>query len=86
MCPLSPVECIGHHSLLMVAKVAVIRCGVLVRDKIERRAEYRVVAYSDEHWKLLRDLRQEAKRIMESLIAMGLAPRSSVVVAPVTVQ
>ncbi|BES82058.1 nucleotidyltransferase domain-containing protein [Pyrodictium abyssi] len=46
----------------------------MARDKVERRAEYRVVVYDDEHWRLLRDLRQEAKRIMEPLILMGLAP------------
>ena len=44
------------------------------RDKVERRAEYRVVVYDDKQWKLLADLRQEAMRIMEALVAMRLAP------------
>ncbi len=42
------------------------------REKVERRGEYRVVVYDEARWRLLRELRAEAERIMEALYSMGL--------------
>ena len=42
------------------------------REKVERRGEYRIVVYDDARWRLLRELRREARRIMEALASMGL--------------
>ncbi len=44
------------------------------REKVERRGEYRVVVYDESRWRLLRELRGEAERIMEALASMGLRP------------
>ncbi|ABM80741.1 nucleotidyltransferase domain-containing protein [Hyperthermus butylicus] len=46
----------------------------MVREKVERRGEYRYVVYDDEHWRLLGQLREEAARIMKPLREAGLAP------------
>lgn len=46
---------------------------VVPREKLERRGEIRVVVYDDAHWRLLRELRGEAVRIMEALSRMGIA-------------
>lgn len=45
----------------------------MVREKLERRGEIRVVVYDERHWRLLDGLRREAARIMEALSGMGLA-------------
>ena len=45
----------------------------MVREKIERRAEHRVVVYDERRWALLRKLREEATRIMKSLMEAGIA-------------
>ncbi|AEM39745.1 DNA polymerase beta domain protein region [Pyrolobus fumarii 1A] len=42
------------------------------REKVERRGEYKVVVYDEARWRLLRALRDEARRIMEALASMGL--------------
>jgi len=39
----------------------------LVREKIQRKAEYKVVVYDERRWRLLKEFRLEAKKIMESL-------------------
>ncbi|MEM0355544.1 MAG: nucleotidyltransferase domain-containing protein [Desulfurococcaceae archaeon] len=44
----------------------------MVREKITRRSEYRVVNYSDEHWRLLRDLRSIAIEILKVLHKRGI--------------
>ncbi len=44
------------------------------REKIERRGEYRVVVYDESRWRLLRELRREAIRIMEALKLFHLNP------------
>lgn len=44
----------------------------MVREKIVRRPEYRVVEYSEEHWILLRRLREDALRILEILASEGI--------------
>ncbi len=44
----------------------------MVREKVEKRYEERVVVYDEEHWRLLRSLRAEAERIMEALGRAGL--------------
>ena len=46
----------------------------MVREKVERRHEYRHVVYDEEHWALLRRLRSEALRLMRILEAAGLRP------------
>jgi len=43
----------------------------LTREKIQRVPEYREVVYDDEHWRLLRELRSEALRIVEFLVKNG---------------
>ncbi len=42
--------------------------GAMVREKIERKGEYRIVVYDKEQWSLLRKLRQEALKVMEALV------------------
>ena len=44
----------------------------MVREKIERVGEYRVVVYDDARWRLLASLRKEAMKIMEALTRAGL--------------
>ena len=44
----------------------------MVREKIERVGEYRVVVYDDARWRLLANLRKEAMKIMEALTRAGL--------------
>lgn len=44
----------------------------MVREKIVRKPEYRVVEYSEEHWSLLRKLREDALRIMRILANRGI--------------
>ena len=44
-----------------------------VKWKIERRVEYREVHYDDEHWRILREKRREALRVMEALARQGLS-------------
>ncbi len=46
----------------------------MVREKVERRHEYRHVVYSEDRWRLLRELRSEALRLMRGLEAAGLKP------------
>jgi hypothetical protein len=45
----------------------------MVREKVVRRGEYLYVTYSEEHWRLLRRLREEAARMMEVLVSQGLS-------------
>ncbi len=44
----------------------------MVREKIERRGEYRVVVYDESRWNLLRKLRRETLKIMEALITQRI--------------
>lgn len=44
----------------------------MVREKITRRSEYRVVHYSDEHWRLLREMRSVAASIIGILNKRGI--------------
>ncbi len=37
----------------------------LARTRVSRTPEFREVVYSEEHWRLLRELREKARRIME---------------------
>ncbi len=46
----------------------------MVREKVERRGEYRLIVYDEYRWRLLRELRAEALRIMEALVKVGLNP------------
>ncbi|BEP17036.1 nucleotidyltransferase domain-containing protein [Pyrofollis japonicus] len=46
----------------------------MVREKVEKRPEYRIVVYDDKHWALLRRLRKEAIHIMNALVEAGLWP------------
>ncbi len=45
----------------------------MVREKIERRSEYKVVVYDERRWFLLKKLREEAIRVMKSLVEAGIA-------------
>ncbi len=45
----------------------------MVREKIERRPEQRVVIYDTTRWRLLRELREKALEIMRSLAEAGIA-------------
>jgi len=44
----------------------------VVREKVERVGEYRVVVYDDARWRLLMSLRKEAMKIMKALTRAGL--------------
>jgi len=43
------------------------------REKVERRADYRIIVYDKRHWDLLRRLRSEALNIMKALAESGIA-------------
>jgi len=44
----------------------------LPREKVEKRHEVRLVAYSEEHWRLLKRLRMEALGVLHALARAGL--------------
>ncbi len=44
----------------------------MVREKVEKRQEYRIVIYDKKRWALLRRLREEAIRIMKPLMEAGI--------------
>ncbi|MET1160226.1 MAG: nucleotidyltransferase domain-containing protein [Thermoprotei archaeon] len=44
----------------------------MVREKVQRRPEYREVIYTDEHWNLLKRMRMEAIRILKILSKAGI--------------
>ncbi|HIC98658.1 MAG TPA: hypothetical protein EYP08_03130 [Pyrodictiaceae archaeon] len=44
----------------------------MVREKVERVGEYRIIVYDDARWRLLANLRREAMKIMEALVRAGL--------------
>jgi predicted nucleotidyltransferase len=46
----------------------------VVREKVEKRGEYRIVIYERSRWELLERLRKEAVRMMEPLVRIGLNP------------
>ncbi len=44
----------------------------MVREKVDRRGELRAVYYDEEHWRLLRSLREQALTVLEALARAGL--------------
>jgi predicted nucleotidyltransferase len=44
----------------------------MVREKIERKPEFREIVYTPEHWRLLNELREKARNIMRALAVRGL--------------
>lgn len=44
----------------------------MVREKIQRKPEYREIVYDEKHWRILEELRKQAIEILESLNRYGV--------------